>query len=87
MWANEEVSSLVEWLRHHNDMLPDEEKIGFYGLDVYSLWDSLGEVIEYLERVDPDALPAARLQVLRAIRRRRARVRAGDGVCADLLRG
>jgi erythromycin esterase len=60
MWANEEVSSLVEWLRHHNDALPNEEKIGFYGLDVYSLWDSLGEVIEYLERVDPDALPAAR---------------------------
>jgi erythromycin esterase len=60
MWANEEVADLVEQLRHHNDTPPDEEKIGFYGLDVYSLWDSLGEVIEYLERVDPEALPAAR---------------------------
>jgi erythromycin esterase len=60
MWANEEVSSLVEWLRRHNDVLRVKEKVGFYGLDVYSLWDSLGEVIEYLERVDFDALPAAR---------------------------
>jgi len=60
MWANEEISSLVEWLRRRNDGLPEEKKVSFYGLDVYSLWDSLEEVIEYLERVDPDALPAAR---------------------------
>ena len=59
MWASEEISSLVEWLRRRNDTLPEEKKVGFYGLDVYSLWDSLEEVIEYLERVDPDALPAA----------------------------
>ncbi|HMC89668.1 MAG TPA: erythromycin esterase family protein, partial [Gemmataceae bacterium] len=37
MWANEEVVALTEWLREHNDSLPDEKKIGFYGLDVYSL--------------------------------------------------
>jgi len=60
MWANEEVAELVEWLRRHNDGLPEGERVGFYGLDVYSLWDSLGEVIGYLERVDPEALPAAR---------------------------
>ena len=60
MWANEEVAELVEWLRRYNDVLREKEKVGFYGLDVYSLWDSLSEVIDYLERVDPDALQAAR---------------------------
>jgi len=59
MWANEEVVQLVEWLRQHNAGLPDEEKVGFYGLDVYSLWESLAAVIEYLQRVDPGAVRAA----------------------------
>lgn len=59
MWANEEVVALVEWLRRHNDRLPEEKKVGFYGLDVYSLWDSLYALLCYLQRVDPSALPAA----------------------------
>src|SRR5439155_19768805 len=59
MWANEEVVALAEWLRAHNDSLPDEKKIGFYGLDVYSLWESLYTIMAYLQRVDPAALPAA----------------------------
>jgi erythromycin esterase len=59
MWANEEVVQLVEWLRSHNDSLVDEAKVGFYGLDVYSLWDSMHAVIQYLERTDPDAVRAA----------------------------
>jgi erythromycin esterase len=61
MWANEEVVGLAEWLRRHNDGLPrGGSKIGFYGLDVYSLRESLEAVIEYLERVDPEAVGAAR---------------------------
>ncbi len=61
MWANEEVASLAGWLRRHNDALAEgAEKVGFYGLDVYSLWESMESVMEYLERVDPEALPAAR---------------------------
>ena len=60
MWANEEIVSLVEWLRHHNAKLPLGHKIGFYGLDVYSLWDSLYAVMSYLQRMDPTLLPAAR---------------------------
>jgi erythromycin esterase-like protein len=59
MWANEEVVQLMDWLRRHNDRLPTEQKVGFYGLDVYSLWDSLYAVMAYLHRVDPAALPAA----------------------------
>src|SRR5215210_4983931 len=45
MWANEEVAELVEGLRRHNDGLPEPERIGFYGLDVYSLWESLDAVM------------------------------------------
>ncbi len=60
MWANEEVVGLAEFLRRHNEGLPPGERVGFYGLDVYSLRESLEAVIEYLERVDPEALPAAK---------------------------
>ena len=35
------------------------ERVGFYGLDVYSLWDSLREIIAWLEDHAPEALPAA----------------------------
>jgi erythromycin esterase-like protein len=59
MWANDEVADLMKWLRRHNDALPTEKKVGFYGLDVYSLWDSMYAVMGYLKRVDPSALPAA----------------------------
>ncbi len=60
MWANEEIVELAEWLRQHNDGLPEEEKAGFYGLDVYSLWESMEAVIRYLERIDAEAVEAAR---------------------------
>jgi erythromycin esterase len=55
MWANWEVAALAEWLREYNRNLPADKKIGFYGLDVYSLWDSMREMIGYLEKEDPRA--------------------------------
>jgi erythromycin esterase-like protein len=61
MWANQEVRSLVEWLREHNRGAREEEKVGFYGLDVYSLWESMEVVEKYLRRVDPEAARRARL--------------------------
>src|SRR5438128_1260289 len=54
-----EVIALAEWLRQYNDVLPEEQRVGFYGLDVYSLWESLYAILTYLHRVDPAALPAA----------------------------
>jgi erythromycin esterase len=60
LWANEELISLVEWLRGRNERLPEEQQVGFYGLDVYSLWDSMRAVLEYLENIDDVAAESAR---------------------------
>lgn len=59
MWANEEIVALAEWLRHRNERLPAARKTGFYGLDVYSLWDSLHSLMAYLRRSRPEAFEQA----------------------------
>jgi erythromycin esterase len=59
MWANWEVVALTEWLHKRNKLLNDAEKTGFYGLDVYSLWESLDAIINYLEKKDPETKRAA----------------------------
>ena len=61
MWRNHEVLRFVEWLREHNERQP-ERRAGFYGLDLYSLYTSIHEVLGYLERVDPDLAQAARVR-------------------------
>ncbi|MDO9187338.1 MAG: erythromycin esterase family protein [Bacteroidia bacterium] len=53
MWANWEIVALTEWLRTHNSSLPKNRKTGFYGLDVYSLWESFDTIIKYLDKEDP----------------------------------
>lgn len=60
MWANAEVVAFAEWLRAHNMRRPQERKAGFYGLDVYSLWDSIRAVTEYLDRTDPSLAAEAK---------------------------
>jgi erythromycin esterase-like protein len=60
MWANREVIALVDWLRDYNRRRSPDQRAGFYGLDVYSLWDSMRAVIEYLERIDPQLARNAR---------------------------
>ncbi|MCD8510656.1 MAG: erythromycin esterase family protein [Bacillus sp. (in: Bacteria)] len=59
MWYNQEVQSLVEWLRSYNEKGDWKTKIGFYGIDVYSLWESMERIIDYLEEINsPDATEA-----------------------------
>ena len=60
MWANWEIVALAEWLRDYNEERNPDERVGFYGLDVYSLHDSMQAVIGYLEENAPEALEAAR---------------------------
>jgi erythromycin esterase-like protein len=57
MWANEEVVDFCRWLRTHNDGLDPAERAGFHGLDVYSLWESLREILMHVREHDPDTLP------------------------------
>jgi erythromycin esterase-like protein len=59
MWANEEVVDFTRWLRAHNTALDEAERVGFHGLDVYSLWESLREILTYLREHDPEQVPAA----------------------------
>jgi erythromycin esterase-like protein len=68
MWRNADVLDFVGWLRAYNEEQgshPGErgntsEKVGFYGLDLYSLHDSMAAVLAYLQDVDPDAARRAR---------------------------
>jgi erythromycin esterase-like protein len=61
MWRNTDVAEFVAWLREWNDTLPPgASKVGFYGLDLYSLHASMEGVVRYLEAVDPAAAQRAR---------------------------
>jgi erythromycin esterase-like protein len=60
MWRNRDVLDFVEWLRRHNDLQQPEERVGFYGLDLYSLFSSIEAVIGFLDKVDPEAAQRAR---------------------------
>jgi erythromycin esterase len=60
MWANWEIVALVEWLKRHNADQPDHQKFGFYGLDMYSLWESMQAIMDYLQKNEgEEALNAA----------------------------
>jgi protein-L-isoaspartate(D-aspartate) O-methyltransferase len=61
MWANHSVLTFSHWLREHNKHIVDsKQKIGFYGLDLYSLSSSINAVLNYLESVDPETAEIAR---------------------------
>jgi protein-L-isoaspartate(D-aspartate) O-methyltransferase len=61
MWRNREVLDFIGWLRAYNARLPEvAPRAGFYGLDLYSLYGSIGEVLRYLDQVDPDTARVAR---------------------------
>ena len=51
----------IAWLREFNDALPKgKRKVGFYGLDLYSLHASARAVLDFLDKVDPEAARRAR---------------------------
>jgi erythromycin esterase-like protein len=59
MWANWEIVGLAAWMHKHNNGLPANKKVGFYGLDVYSLWESMDSIMKYLKKTDKAALKVA----------------------------
>lgn len=63
MWKNTTLPPFLHWLRTYNDSLAQAtQKVGFYGLDLYSLNRSIHAVIAYLSKVDPKACEFARQQ-------------------------
>jgi len=60
MWRNRDVLEFVDWLRGYNESEAQDRRIGFYGLDLYSLFASMEEVVRFLEQVDPEAANRAR---------------------------
>jgi erythromycin esterase-like protein len=61
MWRNADVLDQVGWLRNYNDNLAaGGAKVGFYGLDLYSLYTSIEAVLNYLDKVDPEGAKRAR---------------------------
>lgn len=60
MWRNRDVREFIHWLRGHNAALPGHARVGFYGMDLYSLYRSADAVVAYLETVDPEQAQRAR---------------------------
>ena len=60
MWRNTEVRDFVSWLRKHNGTVERYERAAFHGLDLYSLYDSIRSVLNYLDEVDPQSAKVAR---------------------------
>ena len=60
MWRNREVVRFLRWLRAENADRSPDTRVGFYGLDLYSLHRSMARVIEYLDKIDPTAAAQAR---------------------------
>lgn len=61
MWRNTDVRALIHRLREHNGVVARmDRRAGFYGLDIYNMSGSIGAVLDYLDRVDPEAAKIAR---------------------------
>lgn len=60
MWRNRETQFFAEWLRNYNAEVPQEEKVGFFGLDLFSMGASMRAVTDYLESVDSEMAKVAR---------------------------
>ncbi len=59
MWRNQDVRDFIAWLHDHNAGHPERSQVGFYGMDLYSLYRSAEAVVEYLKGVDPEQAQAA----------------------------
>ena len=61
MWRNTDVAAFIDWMREHNEKLSElDQRAGFYGLDIYNMRGSIAAVLDYLDKVDPEAAAIAR---------------------------
>ncbi|GCB05175.1 erythromycin esterase family protein [Ralstonia sp. SET104] len=61
MWRNREMLDFITWLHAHNAALATPQRVGVYGLDLYSLYRSAEAVVEYLQKTDPEQAAVARM--------------------------
>lgn len=62
MWANTEMIQLTDWMKSHNAKNPTDQQVDFFGLDVYSLFESIDEVLKTLRKIDLGLARQAQLQ-------------------------
>jgi protein-L-isoaspartate(D-aspartate) O-methyltransferase len=61
MWRNTDVAAFLDWMRGHNEGISDRaHRAGFYGLDIYNMSGSIAAILDYLDKVDPEAAAVAR---------------------------
>ncbi|RJQ83623.1 MAG: protein-L-isoaspartate(D-aspartate) O-methyltransferase [Desulfobacteraceae bacterium] len=61
MWANVQFAQFVEWVRNHNlENGYGQQAVNLYGLDLYSMYTSIGEVLRFLDTKDPGSAALAR---------------------------
>lgn len=60
MWRNREVREFVDWLRTRNATREAGQRVAFHGLDLYSLYNSIHAILNYLDDIDPGAAQVAR---------------------------
>jgi len=61
MWRNTEMQALIGWIERRNRAVAEPQaRVSVHGLDIYSLNNSIGAVLDYLDRVDPSAADRAR---------------------------
>ncbi|KAA6213383.1 erythromycin esterase family protein [Streptomyces albofaciens JCM 4342] len=53
-WRTAEMLDLVEWLRAHNEGLPEERRVRFVGTDPQRCADSVAAVTAFLDRAAPE---------------------------------
>ena len=54
IWDTEEVLALVKWMRNHNQDPATKKKVRFHGIDISGSKIGLVNVLDYLERTDPE---------------------------------
>jgi erythromycin esterase-like protein len=60
MWANQEIADLVTWLKTYNAGQATPKQVGFYGLDVYSMRESVETILNNFNEADEATRQAAR---------------------------
>jgi erythromycin esterase-like protein len=53
MWRNKEFAAFLEELRAHNLALPERQRVGIYGADVYDLFKAAAAAVSHAASLDP----------------------------------